>query len=306
MRKENLNILSVFEAILETRSVSKASEKLGISQPSMSYTLARMREVFDDPMFIRVGNEMQPTPRAMAIAVPVRQVLEIMRGEIFRAQSFDPATSTQTFTLCMTDVAETSLMPKIVQAVQQAAPHVRLKTVSPMSEKVEKGLESGAVDLAIGYFPDVKAPSLLTRQLVRSGGFVCIAAEDNPHIPKDGLTLSAFTRAPHIAVRIEGRSQEVIEQAMDVLNISRNVVLTIPHFFGLMSLIPRTDMISTVPVALAQAFAGQQGVRVHPLPFDSPRVDVVLVWHRRFQKDPANKWLRELVRAEHRGPDETV
>ena len=302
-QKENLNILIVLEAILETRSVSKASEKLGISQPSMSYMLARMREAFGDPMFIRVKNEMQPTPRALSIAQPVKQALEIMRNEIFHEPFFNPATSTQTFTLCMTDVAELSVMPKIVNAVRRDAPNVRLRTISPVSEKLEKGLESGAVDLAVGYFPDVDDPNVFMQRLVRSKGFVCIASSDNPHVPKEGLSLSAFSRAPHVAVRTEGRSQEVIEQTMKELGILRDVILTIPHFLGLLSIVPQTELISVVAVALAPAFQHQEGIKVHPLPFDTPRVDVSQIWHRRYHKDPANQWLRELVHNSHMKAD---
>ena len=161
LNNEDLNLLVVFEAMLETRSVSKASARMGISQPSMSHMLAKMRKSFDDPMFIRVKNEMQPTPRALAVAQPIRQAMELARSEIFQRRSFEPATSTQTFTLRMTDVAEASYLPQVINEVRKQAPQVRLRTVSPISEKLEEGLESGAVDLAIGYFPDLRKPGRL-------------------------------------------------------------------------------------------------------------------------------------------------
>jgi len=296
LHNEDLNFLFVFEAMLETRSVSKASDRLGMSQPSMSHVLAKMRKSFDDPMFIRVKNEMQPTPRALAIAQPVKQALELARCEIFKRQTFQPFSSAQTFTLCMTDVAETAYLPQIIHEVRKQAPHLKLRTLSPIAEKVEEGLESGVVDLAIGYFPDLRNAGVFQQRLVRSGGFVCIASADNPHVGPEGLTPSGFACAPHIAVRTEGRSQEVIEQAMKNLGILREVFLTVPHFLGLMSIIPHTDLIAMIPVDLATVFERQKGIRIHPLPFQSPQVEVIQIWHKRYHKDSANQWLRGIVR----------
>ncbi|MDB5847781.1 MAG: LysR family transcriptional regulator [Rhodoferax sp.] len=296
LHDEDLNLLIVFEAMLETRSVSKASTRLGMSQPSMSHMLAKMRKSFDDPMFIRVKNDMQPTPRALAMASAVKQVLALARCEIFQRQDFNPAGATQTFTLCMTDVAETSYLPQIINAVRKQAPQTRLRTVSPIAEKLEEGLESGAVDLAIGYFPDLRNAGVFQQRLVRSSGFVCIAGADNPHIGPEGMTPAAFARAPHVAVRTEGRSQEVIEQAMIRLGIARQVVVTVPHFLGLMSIIPQTDLISMIALDLAPAFERQEGIRIYPLPFPTPQVEVIQIWHKRYHKDSANQWLRGLVR----------
>ena len=302
LQNEDLNLLIVFEAMLETRSVSKASDRLGMSQPSMSHVLGKMRKSFDDPMFIRVKNEMQPTPRALAIALPVKQVLELARSEIFQRHAFQPAVSAQIFTLCMTDVAETSYLPHIINAVRLQAPNTRLRTVSPIAEKLEEGLESGGVDLAIGYFPDLRNAGVFQQRLVRSSGFVCIAAQANPHIGPEGMTLASFARAPHVAVRTEGRSQEVIEQAMKNLGITRQVFLTVPHFLGLMSIIPQTDLIAMIPLDLAPAFEGQEGIHIHPLPFQTPQVEVIQIWHKRYHKDSANQWLRGVVREAMKQP----
>lgn len=296
LHSEDLNLLIVFEAILETRSVSKASARLGISQPSMSHVLAKMRKSFDDPMFIRVKNEMQPTPRALAIAQPVKQALELARSEIFQRPDFHPGNSTQSFTLCMTDVAEISYLPQIIKEIRQQAPHTKLRTVSPIAEKLEEGLESGAVDLAIGYFPDLRNGGVFQQRLVRSSGFVCIAGKNNPHIGSEGMTSAAFASAPHVAVRTEGRSQEVIEQAMKNLGVSRDVFLTVPHFLGLMSIIPQTELIATIPVDLAPSFQRQDGICIYPLPFQTPHVEVIQIWHKRHHKDSANQWLRGVVR----------
>jgi DNA-binding transcriptional LysR family regulator len=296
LNEQDLNVLIVFGAILETRSVSKASERLGMSQPSISHALAKMRQFFDDPMFVRVKNEMQPTPRASLIAPPIKLVLDLARSEIFHQHTFNPATSTRTFTLCMTDGAEASYLSHIINAFRLRAPNARLRTVSPISEALEEGLESGAVDLAIGYFPDIKNAGVFQQQLLRNSGIVCIVGHENRLIPRGVLDAATFSTVAHVAVRTEGRSQEVIEKAMLALGIRREVFLTIPHYLGLLNIISQTELIAVIPLDITDAFELHSGIDLHPLPFPSPKVEITQIWHRKHNKDLANQWLRTLVR----------
>ncbi|MDB5966363.1 MAG: LysR family transcriptional regulator, partial [Polaromonas sp.] len=280
LNKEDLNLLIVLEAMLDTRSVSKASELLELSQPSMSYALSKMRKSFGDPMFIRVKNEMQPTPRALAIEGALRQALALARSEIFGQQAFDPATCDRIFTLCMTDVGEASFLPQILRAIRRQAPLIRVRTVSPIAEKLDEGLESGAVDLAIGYFPDVVNAGIFQQRLLRTRGFVFVAAEDHALLRKGALTNASFVDAPHVVIRTEGRSQEVIQKALKELGLERRTVLTVPHFLGLLTIIPHTDLIAIIPADVAAAFEHQIGMAVRPLPFPTPTVEVVQIWHK--------------------------
>jgi len=295
LHHEDLNLLVVFESLMETRSVSRASERMGLSQSSLSHALAKMRRSFDDPMFLRIKNEMVPTPRALSIAPAVKDVLALARGEIFQHRSFAPERSSRTFTLCMTDVAQMTYLPSIVSELRRRAPEVRIKTVSPIFEKLEEGLESGLVDLAIGYFPDMRRAGVFQQRLLRTKGFACVACAANPHIGSHGLSLAAFSSAPQVAVRTEGRSQELVEQAMEELGVTRNVVLTVPHFLALIGLIPRTDLLAILPMEVADGIRAIGGIMIHPLPFPSPRIDLVQVWHERNQRDAAHQWLRQTV-----------
>lgn len=253
----------VFEAILDSRSVSKAAERLGISQPSMSHALVKLRRAFDDPVFIRVKNEMQPTPHASAIEESIRQALKLARNEIFQSQRFDPATSEKTFTFCMTDLGATAYLPQIIKRMEQLAPNVKIHTISPIAEKQEEGLESGHVDLAIGYFPDLK-------KLVYFNKSYCVIQvclhykQKNPYIKNGAFSLKSFMAAPQVAVRTEGRSMEVIEKAMMKLKISRRVVITVPHYLSLLSLVPSMDFVAIIPNDLADVFRTQTNVNIHP------------------------------------------
>lgn len=294
--EEDFNLLAVFEAIFDTRSVSRASERLGISQPSVSNALARLRKTFNDPLFVRVRNEMQPTSRALEIASPVQRALSLVRSEIFLRREFDPLQARNTFTICMTDLAEAAYLPAVLDAFRPAAPMARLRTVSPFVERVEEGLECGSVDVAVGYFPDLTSAGILQQRLLRSTGFVCIADENNPHLRRGKLSAKAFCEAPHVAVHIEGRSSEVIEREMENQSVKRRVLLTVPHFFGLLSIIPKSDLLAIIPVDLSPVFAGRPEIRIHPLPFKSPSVSVSQVWHRRYDKNAANRWIRGVLR----------
>lgn len=294
--KMDLNLLLAFEAILETKSVTKASERLGISQPSMSHVLGKMRKAFGDPLFVRVKNEMQPTPRALSITGPIHQTLELARNQIFRRQVFVPAQENRTFTLCMTDLGAACYMPRIVNAVVKEAPNVRIRTISPTLEHQTESLESGAVDLAIGYFPDITTAGVFQQHLLSNTGFICIANTRNPYMEDGVCTMDAFLRTPHVSVRTEGRSQEVIEQAMSRLGIKRRVMLTVPHYLSLLTLVANTDLMAIIPKDLEPAFRAQKSIAVYPLPFPSPHVEIKQIWHQKFHFDAASQWIRERVR----------
>ncbi len=297
LHEEDLNLLVIFEALMETRSVSKASERLNLSQPSMSNALARLRKAFDDPMFVRVKNTMEPTANALHIAATVQEVLSLARARIYQRQIFKPEEAHQTFTLCMTDIAEAAYLPRLINAITHVAQGVRLRTLSPIVEKLEEGLESGTVDLAIGYFPDIKEANVIQQSLLLNRGFVCVVRDGNRFLEDGVLTRESFEAAPHVAIRTEGRSQEVIEVALNNVGVKRQVVVTLPHFLGLLSIVPNTDLMGIIPSDLAPIFQRQPGIGIHPLPFKSPNVRVVQVWHRRYDQDAANQWLRTVVKS---------
>lgn len=291
----DLNLLAVFDALLEARSVTQAAQRLGMSQPSMSYALAKLRGAFNDPLFIRINNEMWPTPCASALAPTARRILELARTDLRRFSGFEPRSTDRIFTFCMTDMGETAFLPPIIHSVFEQAPHARLRALSLVPEKLDQALEAGTVDLAIGFFPDLQKGGFY-QQLLYSGGFLCIARTGNPYV-KDRLTLPRFLKAPHVSVRAEGRSEEVMERYFVKNRIARRVLLTVPHFLSLLNIIPQTDLIATVPVSAAKSLSREPSIRIYPLPLKSPPlVPVRQIWHKRFHKDPANRWIREIVR----------
>jgi DNA-binding transcriptional LysR family regulator len=290
----DMNLLAVFDALYETRSVTLASKIIGLSQPAMSYSLAKLRESFDDPLFIRIDNRMQPTPRASTMAPQIKRILEIIKAELLNFSGFDPLSSTRQYTFCMSDIGEVFFLPPLTRRLWQESPLATVRTQAASPAYLTTALEEGAIDLAIGYFPDLRKSGFYQQQLFEST-FVCIARKKNKHIGAM-LSMRSYTNAAHVVVHFEGRSQELIDRHLGQLKIARTIVLTVPHFMTLVEIIPQTDLIATVPKELALQIAKSNDIAIHALPFEAPRFALKQFWHKRNHDDPANRWLRGIVR----------
>lgn len=294
MRNLDLNLLRVLVALHEQRSVSAAAVKLQRSQPSVSAALGRLRTFFADPLFIRSGNRMQPTPRAAEIMGPVNEVLARIGMEIVASPVFDPALTRQPVVLALSDVGEVVFLPSLLAELREVAPHATVRSVSLPPEDVAAGLEEGAIDLALGYFPNLKRHNFF-QQALFSDSFTCLIRADHP-VRATRLTLPQFLELEHAVVRAESRTEEVIERFLVRRRITRRVVLTTPHFASIPPIVERSDLIVTVPEPLARYFATiSGGIRCVRPPFDAPRIDLKQFWHRKFHRDARNTWLRNLV-----------
>jgi len=290
----DLNLLSVIVALEEQRSVSRAAARLGRSQPAVSAALSKLREQFRDPLFLRVGNLMQPTPRAVAIANTARAVLDTVGTQILADPSFDAAASDRDVRLALSDVGEMVFLPRILREIRRLMPKAALRSLTPPAAEVAHELEGGGLDLAIGYFPDLQRSSCF-QQTLFDDGFACLIRADHP-IATDRLTLRQFLQLEHAVVRVESRSEEVIEQYLARKRIQRRVALRTPHFATAPMIVAQSDLIVTVPEPLARYFAAAStNLRVIGLPFALPRIALKQHWHRKFHHDPRNRWLRKAV-----------
>lgn len=294
MRDLDLNLLRVLVALHEQRSVSAAAIKLQKSQPSVSAALAKLRAFFADPLFIRSGNRMQPTPRAAEIMGPVSEVLSRIGMEIVAAPLFDPALTRQPVALALSDVGEVVFLPALIAELRRCAPHASVRSVSLPPDDVAAGLEDGSIDLALGYFPNLKRHNFF-QQALFSDSFTCLIRADHP-VRTARLSLAQFLELEHAVVRAESRTEEVIERFLVRRRITRRVVLTTPHFASIPPIVERSDLIVTVPEPLARYFTTISGrIRCVRPPFDAPRIDLKQFWHRKFHSDARNAWLRNLV-----------
>ncbi|MBV8628096.1 MAG: LysR family transcriptional regulator, partial [Paraburkholderia sp.] len=251
MPELDLNLIPYLVAMEETRNVSRAAERLGVSQPRVSTALGRLREYFGDPLFVRTSRGMEPTPRAMALIPAAREALGSIEKGLLESQEFDPATSTHTFSLALSDVGEIVFLPRLLQLFAERAPNANLRSVSLPPSHVERGLESGDVDLAVGYFPDLSGNNFFQQRLF-THRFICLLRSGHP-LARAPLTLEQFVNSGHAVVRAEGRSQEVLEKFLEKKRIRRRAVLETPHFMSLPFILARTDLIATVPHAIGFA-----------------------------------------------------
>ena len=294
MGELDLNLLYVLVALADSRSVSGAALKLQRSQPAISAALGKLRAFFDDPLFVRTGNSMQPTPRGISIVDAARSVLGRIGTDIVATPAFDPATSRRPITLAMSDVGEVVFLPALLKDLREHAPHASVNAVSLPAADIANGLESGTVDLAMGYFPDLKKHNFF-QQVLFADGFVSLLRADHPVAAKK-LTLKQFLQLEHAVIRAESRTEEVIERYLARKRIQRSVVLTTQHFSSAPLIAAQSDLIVTVPEALAHHFCAMSTrVRVVGLPFQAPRIDLKQFWHRRFHHDARNRWLRAVT-----------
>jgi DNA-binding transcriptional LysR family regulator len=293
----DLNLLRVFAAILETRSVTIAASTLGLTQSAVSNQLARLRDAFDDPLFVRTSEGMVPTPRALAIADPIRTSLVAIRFCIEEQLGFDPATSDRTFRIYMSDVGQMVFLPRLLERLAEVAPRVNIHTVQvPASRMRDMALESGEVDLAMGYFENFDGS--FRQQMLFEERYVGMVRRGHPTI-RDTLSLDAFLNTPQLVYQPRGGGhgfqEGAVDQAFAVAGAPRRVAVRAAHAMGVTYILASTDLLVVVPSRLAAACRELAEVSVLTLPVDIPKFQVRQHWHERFHQDPGNCWLRGLV-----------
>jgi DNA-binding transcriptional LysR family regulator len=290
----DLNVLVVFDAMLQHQSVTRAGQALDLSQPAMSSALAKMRSQLGDPLFVRTGHGMRPTPRAQQLAEPVKKILEMVRADVLQQPAFDPARAKRVFTIITPDIGETVFMPKILEYTQQHAPGIAIRSVAISSEGTGEALELGRADLAIGYFPDLAKAGYYQQRLFKNT-FVCIVNADHPRIHANP-TMAQFLAESHAIVRPAGRTH-LFEKYLDSQNIKLDVRVELSHFSSLLTIITSSDLVGTVPRDIGHVFAGLANVRMVDPPLQPPSFHLMQHWHTLVHTDPANIWLRQMVKS---------
>ncbi|MFM7336558.1 MAG: LysR family transcriptional regulator [Tabrizicola sp.] len=300
MRGLDLNLLVILDALLREGSVTSASARLNLTQPAVSIALRRAREMFGDPLLVRSGAGMRPTPAAEALAPRLAEALAGVSA-LFETRSFDPATANRTFILSASDLAEILLLPDLVGRLRTAAPGVRLVIRSVDSVPVTSvDAREGQIDLTMGGMPRPDAP--FEDAELFSDHFVLLARPDHPALVRP-LTIEAFAALPQAQVSPQGaRPGGPIDTALGGFGLSRHIALALTRFGTLPAVLAQSDLVACVPRSLADlpGFAGP--VRAHPLPFPSPTYALRMLWHRRHAADPAHRWLRGIALAASKRP----
>ena len=283
----DLNLLRVFDAVLQERSVTAAAGRLGLTQPAVSNALARLRTLLGDALFVRTPVGMEATPFARGVAEPVRQALALLDSALAHGPGFEPASATRAFRFYMSDLGQIEFLPPLIERVQRAAPGVRLEAVALDVEDIAGALGTGALDLAIGFLPGL-GPPVRRRALFRDP-YLCLMRADHPI---KALTKRKFLDASHALVTYRG-GHRVVEEALERAGLARRISLRLPHFTVVPMVLERTDLICTLPARVARVFERRGKLKSLPPPVPIPVADVAVHWHERFDADQGNRWLRE-------------
>lgn len=288
----DLNLLRIFEAVMKTRSVTRAGQVLGLSQPAMSYALRHLRELFKDPLFVRSQNTLLPTPRARELATPIAEVLESIRRNVLQSGEFHVDSVEREFAFCLTEIGQILFLPVLVQRVRDLAPNVTVCVRSIVGVQLASALESGEVDLAIGHFPDL--PGSVFQQRLYEEDAVCLCRADHPQID-NAITQRQYLDLPHVIVRSPMRAIESIEKELERQSIKRRSVVIVPDYVSLPGLLESSELIATVPHTIARALCRFGAIKIIALPFNLSKRTVHQYWHSRYNHDSANRWLRGVV-----------
>lgn len=299
VRQINANLLVALDALLETQSVSQAAHAIGLSQPAMSNSLTRLRELFGDPLLVRVGNQMQLTPRAQGLVEPVREGVAAFNRALSPPESFDPSKCRAAFRVVMSDLAELVLLPRLLRSLNEQAPQATLQVFGGGLFEVPSSLASGDLDLMLGYFQSAELGPGFRETDLWSSYLVCVARKGHPQVKmQDGrgrMTRRQYLNASHVIVTQRDQALGMV----DILypDLERRIGARVPRSVLVPALVAETDLIAALDVEIFSAFAETLAIQEVHVPIRMPKGIVGMLWHERTHYDPERRFLRELVKA---------
>lgn len=292
IEKFDLNLLVVFDAVMEARNLTIAGQRLGQAQPTISHALRRLRAICGDPLFVRGRRGIEPTPYALQLAEPVAHALELLRTSLSRGARFDPATAKGSFTLLMSDIGQTTLLPPLVRRILKDAPGVRLTAAQLPRSAYADALMLGKADIAIGALHELKAGFF--QQMLFDDKYVCAVCAKHPSIG-DSITVEAYLEARHVGIISPGLTDAEIDRMLLPHGRSRMIAVRVPHFLAAPALVPDTELVVTVPSRVMRAIPQQLQVKKAELLLEGKKISVRQYWHERSHHDAAHKWLRGII-----------
>lgn len=287
----DLNLLVALDALISEQSVTRAAQRIGVSQPAMSQALARLRTAFDDPLLVRTGRGMAPTTLAESLAAPLHGLLSQLDSLVRERGDFSPATSTRAFHLASLDHFSALHLPGLIGIIRDEAPDVDLVATQLSYDTLASDLERGVVDLGIGVFNDVPAGQM--QRHLHDERFVCMVRRGHPALERWGL--DAFVSAPHGLLATTGRGPGTVDRCLSAQGLSRRVAVRVPHFLAAGAIAASSDLVFTVAGRLAKYFSQCCDVVLVEPPLSLPTYAVVMRWHRRSHEDPAHRWIRQRI-----------
>jgi DNA-binding transcriptional LysR family regulator len=292
LRRLDMNLLLTLDVLLAEQNVTRAAERLHFSQPSVSVHLAKLRDILGDPLLLPGPRGMRPTARAESLREPLRDALEALSRAVSPEASFDPATATNTWRIAATDYSESTVLLPALAALRSAAPETRVAVLELVPARTAKLAEQGDIDLVFHITSD--APPGLHRQALFSESYVLVGRRDHPRL-KRKPTLAQFGALEHVIVSPDGGGfYGPTDEALAARGMTRRVVLSVPHFLFMRSVIEESDLVGLLPERLAK---GRETLRIVQPPVDVPGYEMSMAWHERVHRDAGHRWLRDTIAA---------
>ncbi|SDO54968.1 DNA-binding transcriptional regulator, LysR family [Pseudomonas reinekei] len=290
LRRIDLNLLVILDALLNEQHVTRAAERLHLSQPAVSHALARLRDLLGDPLLVRAGSSLVPTSRALELMAPLAEALAQVQS-LLAPNTFDPATAKRTFRLAMSDYGAAIVLPGLIRTLRREAPGIDLQISHASREGMLEGVLNGDIDIAAAVFPEI--PNELRSTPLFEERYACLV--DRSSLPETGtLDLATYLSRPHVLLEMRGSGTPEIERALTSLRERRRVAVSLPHWRVAPEFISGTDLILTV-ASRALRDIDESTLVVVPPPFEIPSFTFVLVWHKRRGGDQALNWLNERI-----------
>ncbi|MCW8355727.1 LysR family transcriptional regulator [Marinomonas pontica] len=289
----DLNLLYVLQVLIEELNVTKAATRLNVSQPAVSRSLSRLRDMFDDPLFIRTSHGLSATSKTENLAPLLADMLKGLE-HLIQPSEFDPITSKRRFVLSTTDFGTLTVLPKILDLFRQQAPNAILDVKSWNEDSVSE-LDQTNIDIAVAVLSK-EPPSSIRAMRLKSDRLVCLARKNHPNIVQE-LTLDGYLKASHIQVVLGRREYFAVDRELDKMGYKRHVAVHLPNFVPAARVVMDSDLLLTVPRLFAEDMIETvTGMELYELPFTTREFDYSMMWHERFQRDAAHVWFRGLLR----------
>ncbi len=288
----DLNLLVVFNQLLVDQRVSKAAESLGVSQPAVSNSLAKLRKLLGDELFLRTPKGMESTPYADQLAESVSYALAMIHSGVNQRTSFEPLAASRSFTIGMTDIGEIYFLPALIKRLHRDAPGVTLSTVRSTRVNLRDEMEAGKVEIAIGLLPQLKAGFFQRRLFMQS--YVCLMRRDH-RLDKRKISLTEFVAAEHLVVIAQGTGHGKVDELLQRSGVERKIRLTVPHYVSVGHILQGSDLIATVPERLADRLLEPFGLAKVAHPAKLPDIAINVFWHAKYHRSPASRWLRSIL-----------
>jgi DNA-binding transcriptional LysR family regulator len=288
----DLNLLRVFLAVWDLRSLTAAGDRLGLTQPAISHALRRLRQRFDDPLFVRAANRMLPTEAAVRLHEPLDHAYGIISRAMQERVAFDPKTTHRVFRVAMSDVSEMFYLPRLLSRFVRAAPLARLDVVPVATESIVAAMRAGEVDLALGYVPNTDSECV--SQALFDDRFVCMVRAGHP-AGRGKLTKASFLSLRYVHAGTTAPGHQMVEQWLAEAGIKRQIAVRVGHFTVAPEIVRSTDFAVMFPESLARQLNSSKNFRLLMPPFELPRVEIKVHSHARFASDMGIAWLRSTV-----------